>query len=112
MARWFGVGLLAMGLTTWLAREAAELDAGRAIARALSIAYGVGVVLAAWGSLFGPFNALGWIAVGFNLLLGAAFGFLAFMSPNFRPASSRGRDEAHRGSRTIQSVWRRLAHGP
>jgi hypothetical protein len=28
--------------------------------------HGVGVVLAVWGSLFGPFNALGWIAVGLN----------------------------------------------
>ena len=32
MARWFGVGLLANGLTTWLARDAAESDVGRAIA--------------------------------------------------------------------------------
>jgi hypothetical protein len=31
--------------------------------RALAVTYGIGVVL-----LFGPFNALGWIAVGLNLL--------------------------------------------
>jgi len=43
------------------------------------------VVLAVWGTLFGPFNALGWIAVGFNLVLGVAFGHLAFT----RLASSR-----------------------
>lgn len=81
MARWFGVGLLANGLTTWLARDAAETDVGRAIARALAIAYGVGVVLAVWGTISGPFNVLGWIAVGFNLLLGTALGYLAFMRP-------------------------------
>jgi len=81
MARWFGVGLLAIGLTTWFARNEAESTAGRAISRALVFAYGVGVVLAVWGTLFGPFNALGWIAVGFNLMLGVAFGSLALRRP-------------------------------
>jgi hypothetical protein len=78
MARWFGVGLLAIGLTTWFARDEAESTAGRAISRAMVSAYGVGVVLAVWGTLVGPFNVLGWIAVGFNLALGLAFGYLAF----------------------------------
>ena len=54
MARWFGVGLLAIGLTTWLARDAAESAGGLAIARALSVSYGIGVVLALWGTLGGP----------------------------------------------------------
>jgi hypothetical protein len=73
MARWFGVELFAIGLTTWLAREAAESAAGRAIARALAVGYGIGVVLALWGTLSGPFNALGWIAIGLNLFLGSGF---------------------------------------
>jgi hypothetical protein len=73
MARWFGVELFAIGLTTWLARDAAESAAGRAIARALAVGYGIGVVLALWGTLSGPFNALGWIAIGLNLFLGSGF---------------------------------------
>jgi hypothetical protein len=73
MARWFGLGLLAMGLTTWLARDAADSAGGQAIARALAVTYGIGVILALWGTLFGPFNALGWVAVGLNLLLGSGF---------------------------------------
>jgi hypothetical protein len=85
MARWFGVGLLAIGLTTWFASDEAESAAGRAISRALVVAYSVGVALAVWGTLVGPFNVLGWIAVGFNLTLGSAFGYLAFT----RLASSR-----------------------
>jgi hypothetical protein len=68
MARWFGLGLLAIGLSTWLARDAADSAGGQAVARALAVTYGIGVVLALWGTLFGPFNALGWIAVGLNLL--------------------------------------------
>jgi hypothetical protein len=81
MARWFGVGLLANGLTTLLARNAAESDAGRAIGLALLASYSVGVVLAVWGTLAGPFNALGWIAVGFNLLLGLGFAYFHFRRP-------------------------------
>jgi hypothetical protein len=73
MARWFGLGLLAMGLSTWLARDAAASAGGQAVAQALAVAYGIGVLLALWGTLFGPFNALGWIAVGLNLLLGSGF---------------------------------------
>jgi hypothetical protein len=77
MARWFGVGLLAIGMITWFARDEAASPAGRAIARALTLSYGVGVLLAVWGTLAGPFNALGWIAVAFNLVLSVAFGYLA-----------------------------------
>src|SRR6266545_3817641 len=73
MARWFGLGLLAIGLSTWLARDAADAAGGQAVARALAVTYGIGVVLAMWGTLFGPFNVLGWIAVGLNLLLGSGF---------------------------------------
>jgi hypothetical protein len=35
MARWFGLGLLAIGLTTWLARNETDSTAGRAICPAL-----------------------------------------------------------------------------
>lgn len=81
MARWFGVGLLANGLTTLLARNAAESEAGRAIAAALTVTYGAGVLLALWGTLTGEFNALGWIAVGLNLLLGLGFWSFRFRQP-------------------------------
>jgi hypothetical protein len=81
MARWFGLGLLASGLITWLARDAAATEGGQAIARALSATYGIGVVMALWGTLAGPFNALGWIAVALNLLLGSGFAYLGLTGP-------------------------------
>jgi hypothetical protein len=87
MARWFGLGLLSIGLTTWLAREAADSAGGQAIARALTVTYGIGVVLALWGTLFGPFNALGWIAVGLNLLLGLGFAYVQRIKPRAAPAT-------------------------
>jgi hypothetical protein len=88
MARWFGVGLFAMGLSTWLARDAAASAGGQAIARAYAVAYGIGVVLALWGTLFGPFNALGWIAVVLNLLLGSGFAWSQLIKPR-TPSTSR-----------------------
>ena len=81
MARWFGLELLTIGLTTWLARDAAESAGGRAVAQALTVTYGLGVVLALWGTLSGPFNALGWIAVGLNFLLGSGFAYTQFIKP-------------------------------
>jgi hypothetical protein len=81
MARWFGVELLAIGLVTWLARNAAESAAGQAVARALAVTYGIGALLALWGTLAGPFNALGWIAVGLNLLLGSGFAYFQLSKP-------------------------------
>jgi hypothetical protein len=90
MARWFGLGLLAMGLSTWLARDAAAAASagGQALARGLAVAYGIGVILALWGTLVGPFNALGWIAVGLNLLLGSGFAWSQLIQP--RTASTSG----------------------
>jgi hypothetical protein len=87
MARWFGLGLIATGLTTWLARDAADSPGGRAVGRALAITYGIGVILALWGILSGPFNALGWVAVALNLLLGSSFAWLEFMQPRTSSAS-------------------------
>jgi hypothetical protein len=81
MARWFGVELLAVGVVTWLARDAADAAGGRAITRALAVTYGIGVLLALWGTLFGPFTALGWIAVGLNLLLGSGFASAQLTKP-------------------------------
>jgi hypothetical protein len=90
MARWFGVELLAIGLVTWLARDAADSAAGQAVARALAVSYGIGVVLALWGTLSGPFNALGWIAVTLNLLLGSGFAWSLLKAPAVSaPGSAR-----------------------
>ena len=58
-----------------------------AIARALAVTCGIGVILALWGTLFGPFNALGWVAVGLNLLLGSSFAWFEFVKPKTSSAT-------------------------
>lgn len=88
MARWFGLGLIATGLTTWVTRDAAGAPTGRAIGRALAITYGIGVVLAMWGTIFGPFNAMGVVAIGLNLLLGLGFAWLGFVQPRIHPMTT------------------------
>lgn len=55
---------------------------------AIAGAYGIGVILALWGTLVGPFNALGGIAVGLNLLLGSGFAWSQLIQP--RTASTSG----------------------
>jgi hypothetical protein len=87
MGRWFGLGLLAIGLVTWLARDAGASDGGQAITRALTSTYAIGTVLALWGTLFGPFNALGWIAVALNLLLGSGFAYFQLVKPSTTSAT-------------------------
>ena len=81
MSRFFGMGLLGIGLITWSARNVAETEAGHSIVLALVITYTVGFILALVGTLFGPFNALGWIATVLNLLLGLGFAYFQFIKP-------------------------------
>jgi hypothetical protein len=88
MARWFGLGLIATGLTTWFTKDAADAATGRGIAQALGITYGIGVVLAMWGTVFGPFNVLGVVAIGLNLLLGAGFVWFGFVEPRIHRIST------------------------
>jgi hypothetical protein len=42
MARWFGLERFGIGLVTWLASDAAESAGGQAVARALTVSYGIG----------------------------------------------------------------------
>jgi hypothetical protein len=64
----------------------------------LTVTYGIGVILALWGTLSGPFNALGWVAVGLNLLLGSSFAWFELIKP--RTSSAGLPDTASRhGSR-------------
>lgn len=81
------LGPIATGLTTWLTRDAANAPTGRE-RPGLAIKYGIGVVLAMWGTVFGPFNPPGVVAIGLNLLLGAGFAWLGFVEPRIHPITT------------------------
>ena len=81
----FGAALIGFALLTWMARNATDSDARRAIVLALFIADGIGFVVALIGQLSNVVNALGWSTVAIYLLLALGFGYFQF----FKPASSQ-----------------------
>jgi len=85
MGQLFGAALIGFALLTWMARNATDSDARRAIVLALFIADGIGFVVALIGQLSNVVNALGWSTVAIYLLLASGFGYFQF----FKPASSQ-----------------------
>ncbi len=85
MGQLFGAALVGFALLTWMARNATDSDARRAIVLALFIADGIGFVVALIGQLSNVVNALGWSTVAIYLLLALGFGYFQF----FKPASSQ-----------------------
>ena len=78
MARYFGVGLLGIGLVTWFARNSDKSQAQDAISLGLPISYLVGLVLSLQATLAGEMNAVGWLPVVIYLLLILGFGYFRF----------------------------------
>jgi len=85
MARLFGTALIGFGILTWMARNATDSDARKAIVLALFIADSIGFVVALLGQLSNVVNALGWSTVAIYLLLALGFGYFQF----FKAASSQ-----------------------
>ena len=72
-AQSFGGALLGIGVMNWLARNAADSDARRAIVTGNVVTNVVGLVLAVIVQLQGVVNAFGWTSVVIFLLLSAGF---------------------------------------
>ncbi len=85
MGQLFGAALVGFALITWMARNATDSDARKAIVLALFVANGIGFVVALIGQLGNVVNALGWSTVAIYLLLSLGFGYFQF----FKPASSQ-----------------------
>ena len=80
-ARYFGWGLLAVGLITAFAANAPPSEAKQAIVKALFIAEVVGLIVSLMGTLSGTFTAFGWSAVVIYVFLAAGFGYFWFIKP-------------------------------
>ena len=85
MGQLFGASLIGFALLTFMARNATDSDARRAIVLALFVADGIGFVVALIGQLGNVVNAFGWSTVAIYLLLSLGFGYFQF----FKPASSQ-----------------------
>ena len=82
VARLFGAALLEFALLSWLARNAGDSEARKAIILAVVIGEAVGFIVALLGQLSGEVNALGWSTVAVYLLLALGFGYFQFMKPS------------------------------
>jgi len=80
--QFFGAALIALGLLTWFARNAADSEARRAIVLAQSISTAIGVIVGVLGTLSGVMNAVGWLGVGLYLLLALGYGYFQFLKPS------------------------------
>jgi hypothetical protein len=79
--RYFGVGLLSVGLITAFAANTPLSEARQAIVKALFIANIAGVIVSLMGIFSGMFTAFGWSAVVIYLFLDAGYGYFWFIKP-------------------------------
>jgi DMSO reductase anchor subunit len=85
MGRLFGGTLIGFALLTWMARNATDSDARRAIVLALFISECIGFIVTLIGQINNVVNVLGWSSVAIYLLLALGFGYFQF----FKTASSQ-----------------------
>lgn len=81
LTQFFGVELLALGVTTWLGRDLTGASARHLITGSL-VGDAVGFIVALLGTLGGVMNSVGWSAVLIYLLLVLGYGYFQFMAPD------------------------------
>ncbi len=79
--RYFGVGLMSVGLITAFAANTPQSEAKQAIVRASFIAYVVGVIVSLMGIFSGTHTIFGWSGVAIYLFLTAGFAYFWFIKP-------------------------------
>jgi hypothetical protein len=70
---------IGFSVLTWLARNASDSDARRAIVLALIVSDGIGFIAALMAQLADVVNSLGWSTVAIYLLLALGFGYFQFV---------------------------------
>ena len=90
MGRLLGVAFVELAAVTWLARNANDSTARRAIVLAFLIGNTVGFVVALIGQLNNVIGVLGWSSVAIHLLLALGYGYFQFVKPAPGEAPSFG----------------------
>ncbi len=80
-ARYFGWGLLAVGLICAFVANVPSSEAKQGIVKALFIANIVGLIVSLNGIFSGTFTALGWSPVVIYVWLVAGYGYFWFLKP-------------------------------
>jgi hypothetical protein len=79
--RFFGWGLLAVGLISVFAVNTPPSEAKQAIVKGIFIADIVGLIVSLMGIFNGTFTTAGWSAAAIYLFLAAGFGYFWFIKP-------------------------------
>jgi hypothetical protein len=82
MTRYFGASMLALGLLSWLARNATDAIARRAVILAFLVFDTAGAVVSVQGTLSGVMSSLGWQVVAIFLVLLLGFVYFQFAKPD------------------------------
>ena len=86
-ARFFGSALLALSVTSWLARDVKDWLAVRAVLIGAVVGYGISTIVLIWSTTQGLLNQLGWGSTVLNILL--LLGALYCLSAGSRLAPAR-----------------------
>lgn len=78
LSRYFGASLLGVGVMAWLARNASNSDALLAFMRGGLVIAVAGLIVSLHATTTGLMNALGWVPVIIQALLGVGFAMFAF----------------------------------
>ncbi len=78
MGELFGAALIAIGLISWMSRNAADSEARRAVILSFFIADAIGFIVALIGQLNDVVNALGWLTVVIYFFLSLGFAVFQF----------------------------------
>jgi len=81
VARLMGAAFLGICVLTWLARDAPDSEARRAIVLALFVENAIGFIVALLGQLAGLANPFAWSIVVIYLLLALGYGYFQFLKP-------------------------------
>ena len=79
VTRLFGAAVFGYSILTWLARNAEESEARKAIVTSLFIGWGIGFVVALIFQIQGVVNVYGWVNVAIYLLFTLGFGYFQFV---------------------------------
>ena len=74
----FGAALIAIGLVAWLARNASDSDARKAIVLSFFIGDLVGFIIAIVAQLNNVVGSLGWLTVALYFFFTVSFGYFQF----------------------------------
>lgn len=80
--QFYGVELVAIGLLTWLARNAEDSEARQAMILALLISDVIGIIIAVLGTVTGVMNAFGWSGAAVYAVLAVGYAYFQFVKPS------------------------------